>query len=582
MVYFRYSNMNYLSLSLTITLSSVVVYILWRKWRKSDKDDDETDGAMKLNVPESARSYPLVGNLIQLGDRPHETMYKWVQLYGPVYKCKLGAQLVVVLNGTDIVREALIDHAEEFAGRPKLYMIHATLKGKGLISSPYNQDFNEHKKFLINAINKFGRRRSSLEVNCLQTVKETLDSYRERIDHNFEYVNNHMKNTFSQIASQNVLTMTFGRRMYDESNFSKLMDLITENFRNTAVAHAYNFLPVTRLFKSFILKNILRCSEFLNNLISEKLEEFHESLDVHMDGEGQGKNAADCENGTESNIIESYLKELMNNSCFINDSNMDSINSSSTSSLYEMRSRKLTEKRRSSLSIELQNGNITEFLRKRSHFKSFSFDHLSSLVQDLFIAGTETISVAINWAIIYAAYFQDCQTKVIDEIDQVLGHERQPSEAYRLKLPYVEAFLNETLRYHCSGPILIPRSTTRDVVFRGYNIPEDTFVLVNMWSCMRDGKYWHEPDKFNPSRFLDETGRFKNKNPAMMPFSVGKRACIGESIARLQLFLVFTSLMQKFSVTFANECDAKNEKILEGIPGVGLNPPNVSLKLKLR
>lgn len=174
----------------------------------------------------------------------------------------------------------------------------------------------------------------------------------------------------------------------------------------------------------------------------------------------------------ESNIIESYLKELMNNSCILNENgpskSLITTNSSSTSSLYELQTRKLTEKRRSSLGPELLSGGINDYLRKNSRYKSFSFDHLSSLVQDLFIAGTETLSVALNWAIIYVAFYQECQKEIIDEIDRVLGREKLPTESIRLKLPYVEAFINEALRFHCAGPILIPRSTTRDTIFKGY------------------------------------------------------------------------------------------------------------------
>lgn len=225
---------------------------------------------------------------------------------------------------------------------------------------------------------------------------------------------------------------------------------------------------------------------------------------------------------------------------------------------------------------------INENLIRKSRYKSFSFDHLSSIVQDLFIAGTETLSTTLNWAIIYVAKFSDCQKLIIEEIDRVLGREKLPTESDRIKLPYIEAFINETMRFHCAGPILIPRSTTRDVVFKNYKIPENTFIMVNMWSCMHDPAYWDEPDKFEPKRFLDENGNFRCKNPAMMPFSVGKRSCIGESIARLQLFLIFTSLLQKFSFSFAVEKELNDKKLLKGIPGVGLNPPNVSLKLKLR
>lgn len=536
---------------------------------------------MKLEVPKGPQRLPIIGNMLQLGDRPYEKMFKWSETYGPVFSVYLGSQLVVVLNGTETIRQALIDNAEEFAGRPHLYMIHATLKGKGIISSPYNQDFNEHKKFLLSTINRFGRRRSSLEVNCLQTIRETLDEYRERIDHNFEYTNNQMKNSLSQIASQNVLTMTFGTRMHDKKNFSTLMDLITQNFNNTAVAASFNFLPLTRIFKTFILKNVMRCSEFLNNLVSEKMEEYHEEIDDYFLNE---KINTTIKN-SETNIIECYLKELMNNTCLLNKSPTDSFNSSSKSSSFGLQSRRLTEKRRSSLSMNdnlLVGKSINENLIRKSRYKSFSFDHLSSIVQDLFIAGTETISVSLNWAIIFAAKYPDFQKEVTDEIDRVLGKEKPPTETDRLKLPYIEAFINETMRYHCAGPILIPRSTTKDVVFKGYKLPENTFIMVNMWSCNRDPAYWDQPDKFEPRRFIDENGNFKNKNPAMMPFSVGKRACIGESIARLQLFLIFTCLLQKFNFSFADEKDLHNEKLLLGNPGIGLNPPNVSLKLKMR
>lgn len=133
----------------------------------------------------------------------------------------------------------------------------------------------------MTTINKFGRRRSSLEINCLQTIRETLDSYRENIGKNFEFANSHIKNTFSQITSQNVLTMTFGRRMYDQTNFYRLMDVISENFRHTngGMAAAFNFIPISRVFKNFIFNNVMKASEFLNDLISEKLLEFNQELE---------------------------------------------------------------------------------------------------------------------------------------------------------------------------------------------------------------------------------------------------------------------------------------------------------------
>lgn len=260
----------------SLFLALTTIFVVYEYRMKKNRDEDKAEGRMRLNVPHGPVSLPFIGNMLQLGRRPYETLFKMWDIYGPIFRIKLGKETVVVLNGTDIIREALIKNGKEFAGRPKLYMIHATLKGKGLISSPYNSDFIEHKQFLLTNFNRFGKRRSSLETNCLQTIRETLDSYREKTDHNLEFVSSKLKNSLSQIASQNILTITFGNRIHDKNLFSTLMDLIAENFKNAAVTGAFNFLPATRIFKTFILKNVFKCSAFLNDLVSEKMKEFNE------------------------------------------------------------------------------------------------------------------------------------------------------------------------------------------------------------------------------------------------------------------------------------------------------------------
>jgi hypothetical protein len=441
---------------------------------------------------------------------------------------------------TDAIREALINQSEQFAGRPYLYVTHATLKGKGLISSPYNIDYSEHKNFLIKSFNRFGRRRSSLETTCLESVRDTLNEYRDNTNGIFLSSSSQIKNTLSRIASKNVLTMAFGLQSYEKKKFGKLMDLITANFQSTNVAAAYNFLPITRIFQTSIIKNVLKCSEFLNDLVKQRMENFN-------------PDSAD-------NIIDAYLIEL--------NKNMNPV----MGPLYEQND-------------ETQNevpNRKSANARSRRRYGSFSFDHLNSMVQDLFVAGTETISNTLQWAIIYVAYFQECQSTIHREIDDRIGREKLPTEEDRFKLTYVEAFLNETMRFHCAGPIMIPRSTTVKTKFLDYTLPENTFVLVNMWSTMRDKAYWTDPDSFKPERFLDPNGKLDLCNPAMMPFSVGKRACIGESLARSQLFLVFASLLQKFQFSFQSDNVLKNSKILDGIAGMALTPPNVPMKMKIR
>lgn len=101
--------MNSISLALFI-IGSCLVYLLWKQKRRNI--DSRNESTMKLKVPHGPISLPLIGNILQLGDRPYETMVKWSKKYGPVYRVRLGSQEVVVLNGTEIIRDALINHSE--------------------------------------------------------------------------------------------------------------------------------------------------------------------------------------------------------------------------------------------------------------------------------------------------------------------------------------------------------------------------------------------------------------------------------------------------------------------------------------
>ncbi|XP_054547514.1 cytochrome P450 2J2-like [Talpa occidentalis] len=176
---------------------------------------------------------------------------------------------------------------------------------------------------------------------------------------------------------------------------------------------------------------------------------------------------------------------------------------------------------------------------------SFSEENLIFCTMDLFFAGTETTSTTLRWALLYMALNPDIQVKVHAEIDRVLGQSQQPGMAFRESMPYTNAVVHEVQRMGNILPMNVPRRVSADTTLAGYHLPKGTMILTNLTALHKDPEVWATPDKFNPEHFL-ENGQFKKKE-SFLPFSVGKRVCLGEQLARTELFIFFTSLMQKFT-----------------------------------
>ncbi|XP_077187148.1 cytochrome P450 2K4-like [Paroedura picta] len=175
----------------------------------------------------------------------------------------------------------------------------------------------------------------------------------------------------------------------------------------------------------------------------------------------------------------------------------------------------------------------------------FHNENLTALVANLFGAGTETTSTTLRWALLLMMKYPEIQKKVQEEIAQVVGS-AQPRTEHRAKMPYTDAVIHEIQRFGNIVPTNLPHATTVDVTLKGYFIPKGTYIVPLLSSVLQDETQWEKPLKFYPEHFLDSDGKFV-KRDAFMPFSAGRRMCAGESLAKMELFLFFTSLLQKFT-----------------------------------
>ncbi|NXM60062.1 CP2C5 protein, partial [Illadopsis cleaveri] len=176
----------------------------------------------------------------------------------------------------------------------------------------------------------------------------------------------------------------------------------------------------------------------------------------------------------------------------------------------------------------------------------YKHEDLVMSVFNLFGAGTVTTSNTLVFFLLVLAKHPHIQAKVQEEIDAVVGTGRAPCTEDKLRMPYTNAVVHELQRFQKSRVENFPRMTTQDVLFRGYTIPKGTPVIPVISSVHSDPTQWENPNTLNPAHFLDEKGEFR-KREAFMPFSAGKRMCLGEGLARMELFLFFTTLLQNFT-----------------------------------
>uniref|UniRef100_A0A8C6RNC8 Cytochrome P450 n=2 Tax=Nannospalax galili TaxID=1026970 RepID=A0A8C6RNC8_NANGA len=177
---------------------------------------------------------------------------------------------------------------------------------------------------------------------------------------------------------------------------------------------------------------------------------------------------------------------------------------------------------------------------------SFNDVNLRLVVSDLFTAGMVTTSTTLSWALLLMILHPDVQRCVQQEIDEVIGQVRHPEMADQARMPFTNAVIHEVQRFSDIVPFGVPHKTSRDIEVQGFLIPKGTILITNLSSALKDESTWEKPLQFHPEHFLDAQGRFV-KPEAFMPFSAGRRACLGEPLARMELFLFFTCLLQRFS-----------------------------------
>ncbi|CAL5005817.1 unnamed protein product [Urochloa decumbens] len=174
-------------------------------------------------------------------------------------------------------------------------------------------------------------------------------------------------------------------------------------------------------------------------------------------------------------------------------------------------------------------------------------DNLTTILFDVFVAGTDTIAITVEWAMAELLRNPSAMARAREELDGALGGKLEAvEEADVAKLPYLQAVVKEAMRLHPVAPLLLPHLAVEDgVEIGGYAVPKGSTVIFNAWAIMRDPEVWERPDEFVPERFLENL-ELRAKDYEFIPFGAGRRLCPGLPMAERVVPHIVASLLHGF------------------------------------
>jgi len=177
-----------------------------------------------------------------------------------------------------------------------------------------------------------------------------------------------------------------------------------------------------------------------------------------------------------------------------------------------------------------------------THFANVRLPH----TQDLFVAGGETSSTALQWAMIELMRNPAVMQKAQDEVRTALAGQSKVTEDGLTNLHYLRLVIKETLRLYPPAPLLLPRECRSACQVLGYHVPQGAMVLVNVWAIGRDPAHWDAPEEFVPERF-EHCGRdFRGADFEYIPFGAGRRICPGMGLGLAHVELALAALLFHF------------------------------------
>uniref|UniRef100_A0AC35FFY9 Cytochrome P450 n=1 Tax=Panagrolaimus sp. PS1159 TaxID=55785 RepID=A0AC35FFY9_9BILA len=469
-------------------------------------------------LPPGPIPLPLIGNYHEVEANPpgYATFDKWRKKYGEIHTFWLAETPVVSINDFNLIQKYFVkENSDTLAGRMLVGRQMEIQRGGtfGLIFVDGVQ-WREHRRFALQVFRNFGMGRGLMEEKIQIEISNMFDDINEAFGNSKE-ITIEPAPLFEITVANIINQLLFGFGYHDKKGkqeFSKVKDCIAKMMRfacSPSINLIYSFYPLRHL--PFLKQKFAEFTE-VEQFISNYCQK---QVEAH-------KTAMKNSNGRKldpQDYVEAYLQESAN--------------------------------------------------RKDD---DFSEKQLKYVIFDMWVAGQETTANTLIFSLLYLLHNPNVQQKIHTELDSVIGSDRRITLADKSSLIYVNAFINEVQRSVNLLPMNLLHKTLNDVQIGNYLIKKDTAIVPQISAVMFDEKIFPEPHKFKPERFIDAKGELK-KVEELVPFSIGKRQCLGESLARMELFLFVSNFYNLYKVA---PIDPTNLPSLDKIPGVTIQPKHFS------
>uniref|UniRef100_A0A8C8RJ77 Uncharacterized protein n=1 Tax=Pelusios castaneus TaxID=367368 RepID=A0A8C8RJ77_9SAUR len=407
---------------------------------------------------------------------------------------------VIVLNGFQAVKDALIDHSADFVDRPLSPFFRDLVGGPHGVIFANGHTWKQQRRFSLMTLRNLGLGKKNLETSIQEQARWLVETFAKERGKPMDPSVPILSSVTNVIAA-----VLFGHCFSTEDNtFQQLLKgcHAMAEFQGTVWPQLYNAFPsLMKPLSPVLIRSLEALSHFhdLHGLIREEIKD-HETNKLPDESQ---------------DFTDLYLSQMLKT--------------------------------------------------KDDPTSTFKEHNMIQVITDLFVAGSDTTMITLYWALLYMIAHPDIQGRVQEELDTVLGPSRMVMYEDRKSLPYTNAVIHEIQRFSSISAIGVMRRCTKDTNVQGFSVTKGTLIFPNIFSVLYDPDEWETPRRFNPRHFLDQDGNFVHRE-AFLPFSAGHRVCLGEQLARMNLFILFSSLLQAFTFQLPEGVKEINqEQILGGI-----------------